>query len=81
MLKNVNQARDHDDRKNQSINNPIDIEDETDENIACPPVELKRKKSKLQNFPYTDLNPNYLIDQYYYTRYLIDTIYRISLPV
>jgi len=46
MLKNVNQARDHDEQKNQSINNPINIEDETDENIAGPPVELKRKKIK-----------------------------------
>jgi len=66
------QIRDSDEQKNQYINQPVNIEDETNPNtgIATIPAELKRKrsKSKLQNFPYADLNPNYLIDQYYYTR-------------
>ena len=70
MLKNNEQARDGD--KQKELCQPVNIEDEIDENILVGPntslVELRRKKSKVQNFQYADLNPNYLIDQYYYTR-------------
>ena len=70
MLKNKeNQARDSGNDSSQ----PVNIEDEIDENKYVAPttslIELRRKKSKVQNFQYADLNPNYLIDQYYYTRY------------
>jgi len=69
MLKNKeNQARDSGNDSSQ----PVNIEDEIDENKYVAPttslIELRRKKSKVQNFQYADLNPNYLIDQYYYTR-------------
>lgn len=73
MLKNNEQARDGD--KQKELCQPVNIEDEIDENILVGPntslVELRRKKSKVQNFQYADLNPNYLIDQYYYTRYTL----------
>ena len=73
MLKNNEQARDGD--KQKELCQPVNIEDEIDENILVGPntslVELRRKKSKVQNFQYADLNPNYLIDQYYYTRYVV----------
>ena len=73
MLKNNEQARDCDQQK--ELSQPVNIEDEIDENILVGPntslVELRRKKSKVQNFQYADLNPNYLIDQYYYTRYAL----------
>lgn len=72
MLKNKEQARVSDERNDQYISQPVNIEDEIDENKYVVPntslVELRRKKSKVQNFQYADLNPNYLIDQYYYTR-------------
>ena len=71
MLKSNEEARDCD--KQNELSQPVNIEDEIDENIMVGPntslVELRRKKSKVQNFQYADLNPNYLIDQYYYTRY------------
>ena len=73
MLKNKEQARASDEQNDQYISQPVNIEDEIDENKYVVPntslVELRRKKSKVQNFQYADLNPNYLIDQYYYTRY------------
>jgi len=73
LLKTVEQAAarvmNPDEQKNQCSSQPVNIEDETEINENTgPPFEFKRKKSKLQNFPYADLNPNYLIDQYYYTR-------------
>jgi len=70
MLKSNEEARDCD--KQNELSQPVNIEDEIDENIMVGPntslVELRRKKSTVQNFQYADLNPNYLIDQYYYTR-------------
>ena len=73
MLKNKEQARASDEQNDQYISQPVNIEDEIDENKYVAPntslIELRRKKSKVQNFQYADLNPNYLIDQYYYTRY------------
>ena len=73
MLKNNEQAARDCDKQKMELSQPVNIEDEIDENILVGPntslVELRRKKSKVQNFQYADLNPNYLIDQYYYTRY------------
>lgn len=72
MLKSKEQARDSNEQKEHNFSQPVNIEDEIDENILVGPktslVEFRRKKSKVQNFQYADLNPNYLIDQYYYTR-------------
>jgi hypothetical protein len=45
----------------------LEIEEEKFEKTALKPKAI-RSTSRLKNFAYEDLNPNYLIDQYYFTR-------------
>ena len=45
----------------------IELRSKTKSNPKSP---LGRRRMRMKDFTYEDLNPNYLIDQYYYTRLL-----------
>lgn len=62
--------------KSASQVNLVELEqdDNTDSKMELR-LENKRQNSKVQNFTCSDLNPNYLIDQYYYTRQALNKVH------